>query len=276
MFNFLPTLLVDFTLPNFASPDIWLSLITLTFLEIVLGVDNIIFVSIVANQLPKAEQPKARNYGLVLALVFRLVLLLFIGFILSLDKPVVEIPFIKDHGAAIGLSVKDIILLLGGLFLIYKSTQEIGEKLEGHETDAHKAANTTLFGVILQICVVNIVFSFDSILTAMGMTPEVVIMMIAVVISIIVMMLFSGPISTFINQHPTMQMLALSFLILIGVMLVAEAFHQHVSKGYIYFAIAFSMGVEILNMRMRKANRAAVQLHSVHKERADLDALKHK
>ena len=276
MFNFLPTLLVDFTLPNFASPDIWLSLITLTFLEIVLGVDNIIFVSIVANQLPKAEQPKARNYGLVLALVFRLVLLLFIGFILSLDKPVVEIPFIKDHGAAIGLSVKDIILLLGGLFLIYKSTQEIGEKLEGHETDAHKAANTTLFGVILQICVVNIVFSFDSILTAMGMTPEVVIMMIAVVISIIVMMLFSGPISTFINQHPTMQMLALSFLILIGVMLVAEAFHQHVSKGYIYFAIAFSMGVEILNMRMRKANRAAVQLHSVHKERADLDALDHK
>ena len=160
--------------------------------------------------------------------------------------------------------------------MIYKSTQEIGEKLEGHETDAHKAANTTLFGVILQICVVNIVFSFDSILTAMGMTPEVVIMMIAVVISILVMMMFSGPISTFINQHPTMQMLALSFLILIGVMLVAEAFHQHVSKGYIYFAIAFSMGVEILNMRMRKANRATVKLNSVNKERADLDALENK
>jgi predicted tellurium resistance membrane protein TerC len=276
MFNFLPTLLVDLTLPNFASPDIWLSLITLTFLEIVLGVDNIIFVSIVANQLPKAEQPKARNYGLILALVFRLVLLLFIGFILSLDKPIVEVPFIKDHGTAVGLSIKDIILLFGGLFLIYKSTQEIGEKLEGHETDAHKAANTTLSGVIFQICIVNIVFSFDSILTAMGMTQEVVIMMIAVIISIVVMMMFSGPISTFINQHPTMQMLALSFLILIGVMLVAEAFHQHVSKGYIYFAIAFSMGVEILNMRMRKSNRAAVQLNSVHKERADLDALENK
>jgi predicted tellurium resistance membrane protein TerC len=266
MFNFLPTLLVDLTLPNFASPDIWLSLITLTFLEIVLGVDNIIFVSIVANQLPKAEQPKARNYGLVLALVFRLVLLLFIGFILSLDKPIFEVPFIREHGEAVGLSIKDIILLLGGIFLIYKSTQEIGEK----------AANTTLFGVILQICVVNIVFSFDSILTAMGMTSEVVIMMIAVVISILVMMQFSGPISTFINQHPTMQMLALSFLILIGVMLVAEAFHQHVSKGYIYFAIAFSMGVEILNMRMRKANRKTVKLNSVHQERADLKALDNK
>jgi predicted tellurium resistance membrane protein TerC len=276
MFNFLPTLLVDLTLPNFASPDIWLSLVTLTFLEIVLGVDNIIFVSIVANQLPKSEQPKARNYGLILALVFRLVLLLFIGFILSLDKPIVEVPFIKEHGEAVALSIKDIILLLGGIFLIYKSTQEIGEKLEGHETDAHKAANTTMFGVILQICVVNIVFSFDSILTAMGMTQEVVIMMIAVIISILVMMAFSTPISTFINKHPTMQMLALSFLILIGVMLIAEAFHQHVSKGYIYFAIAFSMGVEILNMRMRKSNRAAVQLHSVHKERADLNELEGK
>jgi predicted tellurium resistance membrane protein TerC len=272
MFNFLPTLLVDLTLPNFASVDVWLSIITLTFLEIVLGVDNIIFVSIVANQLPKAEQPKARNYGLILALVFRLVLLLFIGFILSLDKPIFEVPFIKEQGEAVGLSIKDIILLLGGIFLIYKSTQEIGEKLEGHETDAEKAANTTLFGVILQICIVNIVFSFDSILTAMGMTSEVVVMMIAVIISILVMMAFSGPISTFINQHPTMQMLALSFLILIGVMLVAEAFHQHVSKGYIYFAIAFSMGVEILNMRMRKANRKTVKLNSVHQERADLKA----
>ncbi|MDZ7878177.1 MAG: TerC family protein [Saprospiraceae bacterium] len=273
MFNILPTLLVDLTLPNFASPDMWLSLITLTFLEIVLGVDNIIFVSIVANQLPKAEQPKARNYGLILALVFRLVLLLFIGFILSLDKPIFELPFMTQDGAAVGLSIKDLILLFGGLFLIYKSTQEIGEKLEGHETDAHKAANNSLSSVIFQICVVNIVFSFDSILTAMGMTQEVAIMMIAVIISIAVMMMFSAPISTFINQHPTMQMLALSFLILIGVMLVAEAFHQHVSKGYIYFAIAFSMGVEILNMRMRKANRSAVKLNSVHKERAELDAL---
>ncbi len=271
LFNFLPTLLVDFTLPNFASPDIWLSLITLTFLEIVLGVDNIIFVSIVANQLPRAEQPKARNYGLMLALVFRLILLLGIGFILSLDKPILEVPFRANHGEPIGLSVKDLILLFGGLFLIYKSTQEIGEKLEGHNhSDGKKKANSTMASVIFQICVVNIVFSFDSILTAIGMTQEIVVMMIAVVISIFVMMIFSGPISTFINRHPTMQMLALSFLILIGVMLVAEAFHQHVSKGYIYFAIAFSLGVEVLNMRLRKkSDLPAVQLNSVHKEAAD-------
>ncbi len=271
LFNFLPTLLVDFTLPNFASPDIWLSLITLTFLEIVLGVDNIIFVSIVANQLPRAEQPKARNYGLMLALVFRLILLLGIGFILSLDKPILEVPFMTNHGEPIGLSVKDLILLFGGLFLIYKSTQEIGEKLEGHNhSDGKKKANSTMASVIFQICVVNIVFSFDSILTAIGMTQEIVVMMIAVIISIFVMMIFSGPISTFINRHPTMQMLALSFLILIGVMLVAEAFHQHVSKGYIYFAIAFSLGVEVLNMRLRKkSDLPAVQLNSVHKEAAD-------
>lgn len=271
LFNCLPTFLVDFTMPNFASPDIWLSLITLTFLEIVLGVDNIIFVSIVANQLPRAEQPKARNYGLTLALVFRLILLLGIGFILSLDKPILEVPYMTNHGEPIGLSVKDLILLFGGLFLIYKSTQEIGEKLEGHNhSDTKKKANSTMASVIFQICVVNIVFSFDSILTAIGMTQEIVVMMIAVVISIFVMMIFSGPISTFINKHPTMQMLALSFLILIGVMLVAEAFHQHVSKGYIYFAIAFSLGVEVLNMRLRKkSNLPSVQLNSVHKEAAD-------
>ena len=271
LFNFLPTLLVDFTMPNFASPDIWLSLLTLTFLEIVLGVDNIIFVSIVANQLPRNEQPKARNYGLMLALVFRLILLLGIGFILSLDKPILEVPFMTNHGEPIGLSVKDLILLFGGLFLIYKSTQEIGEKLEGHNhSNAKKKANSTMSSVIFQICVVNIVFSFDSILTAIGMTQEIVVMMIAVIASIFVMMIFSGPISTFINKHPTMQMLALSFLILIGVMLVAEAFHQHVSKGYIYFAIAFSLGVEVLNMRLRKkSDLPSVQLNSVHKEAAD-------
>ena len=271
LFNLLPTLLVDFSLPNFSSPDIWLSLVTLTFLEIVLGVDNIIFVSIVANQLPRNEQPKARNYGLMLALAFRLILLLGIGFILSLDKPVVQIPFINEHdGDPLGLSVKDIILMLGGIFLIYKSTQEIGEKLEGgNHSESEKATNTTLFSVILQICVVNIVFSFDSILTAIGMTQEIFVMMVAIIVSIGVMMVFSSAISSFINKHPTMQMLALSFLILIGVMLVAEAFHQHVSKGYIYFAIAFSLGVEVLNMRIRKKSNKAVQLNSVHKTAAE-------
>ena len=267
------TLLVDLSMPNFASADVWLSLLTLTFLEIVLGVDNIIFVSIVANQLPRAEQPKARNYGLILALVFRLVLLLGIGFILSLEEPFMHVPFIKENGLPIGLSIKDLILLAGGLFLMYKSTAEIGEKLEGHAEDVKTGKHATLTSIIVQICVVNIVFSFDSILTAIGMTQDITIMMIAVIISIMVMMAFSSPISTFINKHPTMQMLALSFLILIGVMLVAEAFHQHVSKGYIYFSIVFSLGVEMLNMRMRKSNRKTVQLNSVHKESADIKML---
>jgi predicted tellurium resistance membrane protein TerC len=247
--------LLDLTIPNFADSTVWLSLITLTFLEIVLGVDNIIFVSIVANQLPRSEQAKARNIGLILALAFRLVLLLGIGFILSLDEPVFKLDFIREHGQPLALSIKDFILLGGGLFLLYKSTQEIHEKLEGDAHEVKTKANTSLNSVIIQICIVNIVFSFDSILTAIGMTPDVVIMMIAVVLSIGVMMLFSEVVSKFINTHPTMQMLALSFLILIGMMLVAEAFHQHVSKGYIYFSIAFSMGVELLNMRMRKSSR---------------------
>jgi predicted tellurium resistance membrane protein TerC len=247
--------LLDLTLPNFADSTVWLSLITLTFLEIVLGVDNIIFVSIVANQLPRSEQGKARNIGLILALVFRLLLLLGIGFILSLNDPVFKLDFIKEHGQPLALSIKDFILLGGGLFLLYKSTQEIHEKLEGDLHEVKTKANTSMNSVIIQICIVNIVFSFDSILTAIGMTPDVVIMMIAVILSIGVMMLFSEVVSKFINTHPTMQMLALSFLILIGMMLVAEAFHQHVSKGYIYFSIAFSMGVELLNMRMRKSSR---------------------
>jgi predicted tellurium resistance membrane protein TerC len=247
--------LLDLTLPNFADSTVWLSLITLTFLEIVLGVDNIIFVSIVANQLPRSEQGKARNIGLILALIFRLLLLLGIGFILSLNNPIFKIDFIKEHGQPLAMSIKDFILLGGGLFLLYKSTQEIHEKLEGDHHEVKTKANTSMNSVIIQICIVNIVFSFDSILTAIGMTPDVVIMMIAVILSIGVMMMFSEVVSKFINTHPTMQMLALSFLILIGMMLVAEAFHQHVSKGYIYFSIAFSMGVELLNMRMRKSSR---------------------
>lgn len=245
-------LLVDYAFPNFASPDVWLSLLTLAFLEIVLGVDNIIFVSIVANQLPVKDRPKARNYGLLLALLFRLLLLFGIGWILSLNEPIFSVSFIKDHGLPIGISIKDLILMGGGLFLLYKSTQEIHEKLEGHSGEVKTKKGITMTNVIIQICIVNIVFSFDSILTAIGMTQDVMIMMIAVVSSIVVMMLFSNSVSNFINKHPTMQMLALSFLILIGVMLIVEGLHQHVSKGYIYFAIAFSMGVEILNMNLRK------------------------
>ena len=255
----LNSLLVDMSMPNFASSDMWLSLVTLTFLEIVLGVDNIIFVSIVANQLPSRDRAKARNYGLMLAMIFRLTLLLGIGFILSLDTPVLTLPFIQDHGVPMGLSYKDIILASGGIFLLYKSTMEIHHKLEGKSDEMKAKGGSAMTSVIIQICIVNIVFSFDSILTAMGMTQDVVVMMIAVVLSIFVMMAFSASISKFINTHPTMQMLAFSFLILIGVMLIAEGFHQHVSKGYIYFAIAFSLGVEVLNMRIRKAERHTVE-----------------
>ena len=265
----LNSLLVDLSMPNFASGDMWLSLVTLTFLEIVLGVDNIIFVSIVANQLPQREQAKARNYGLILAMVFRLLLLLGIGFILSLDEAVLTVPFIQDHGVPIGLSYKDMILAAGGVFLLYKSTMEIHHKLEGKSEEVKAKGSSTMTSVIIQICVVNIVFSFDSILTAMGMTQDVAVMMIAVIISILVMMAFAGPISKFINTHPTMQMLALSFLILIGVMLIAEGFHQHVSKGYIYFAIAFSLGVEVLNMRIRKSGSHTVELNPVAKNVKD-------
>ncbi len=261
----LNTLLVDLSLPDFASADVWISLITLTFLEIVLGVDNIIFVSIVANQLAHKNQAKARNYGLILAMAFRLILLLGIGFILSLDEPILTIPVLKEDGTALGLSFKDMILAAGGLFLLYKSTMEIHHKLEGKTEEIQSKANATMTSVIVQICIVNIVFSFDSILTAMGMTKIVSVMMIAVIISILVMMAFAGPISKFINTHPTMQMLALSFLILIGVMLIAEGFHQHVSKGYIYFAIAFSLGVEMLNLRLRKTTTSVVRLNAVAK-----------
>ncbi len=254
-----------FHLPDFSSPEIWVSLLALTFLEIVLGIDNIIFVSIVANRLPQQQQARARSIGLMLAMGFRLVLLLLIGWILSLDKPLFELPF-GAHGEPLMLSIKDLILVGGGIFLLYKSTVEIHHKLEGKSGHGQSKTKATMSAVVGQIILVNIVFSFDSILTAIGMTKEVMIMMIAVVLSVGFMMLFSGPISHFINTHPTMQMLALSFLVLIGVLLVAEGFHQHVSKGYVYFAIAFSMSVELLNMRMRRKQREAVQLHGALEE----------
>ncbi len=234
------------------TTEIFISLITLTFLEIVLGVDNIIFVSIVAQQVEHSQQAKARNYGLLLAMGFRLLLLLGVGFILSLEEPLFQLPDFGIFDLPIQISFKDIILIGGGVFLLYKSTLEIHSKLEGEEEEIKSKKKMSLAQVILQICVVNIVFSFDSILTAIGMTKIIWVMMVAVVLSIGVMMVFSAAISKFINTHPTMQMLALSFLILIGVMLIAEGFHQHVSKGYLYFSIAFSLGVELLNMRLHK------------------------
>ena len=254
------------------SPEAWISLLTLTFLEIVLGVDNIIFVSIVANKLPITEQPRARNLGLVLAMIFRVVLLFFIGFIISLKAPLFTIPFITDHetGLAHGMSIKDLILMAGGLFLMTKSVSEIHHKLEGETEETKNQTANSLTSVMVQIALVNVVFSFDSILTAIGLTEEIAVMMLAVIISMGIMMLFSGAVSNFINKHPTMQLLALSFLILIGVMLLAESLGQHVPKGYIYFGIFFSLGVEMLNMRYRK-KQTPVQLHGVLDDAQDED-----
>lgn len=262
------SLMMWMSMPDFSSPEIWISLLTLTFLEVVLGIDNIIFISIVANKLPEGEQARARNLGLSLALIFRILLLLGITWIISLTNPLFSIPAFFNGMEPIDISVKDLILLLGGLFLIAKSTSEIHHKLEGHSDQEKKVSvKATMGAILVQIVLVDLVFSFDSILTAIGLVKEVVIMIIAVVISILIMMAYAGPVSRFINKHPTLQMLALSFLILIGVMLVMEGFHQHVSKGYIYFAIAFSLIVETLNMRLRK-RQSPVQLHGIQEEAA--------
>ncbi|GAB3986536.1 TerC family protein [Spirosoma daeguense] len=239
-----------------------ISLLTLTFLEIVLGIDNIIFISIAANKLAPQDQPKARNIGLILAMAFRLVLLMGISFVISLSKPFTHIDAGWFKAAFTGQSL---ILFGGGLFLLYKATSEIHHKLEGgHQEEATGGkSKTTISSVVTQIAITNIVFSIDSILTAIGLTQNVAIMMIAVVLSIVIMMFFAGPVGKFVNEHPTIQMLGLAFLIMIGFMLVAEGAHLSevvifdqevgaVPKGYLYFAIAFSLLVEFLNIRLRK------------------------
>lgn len=241
--------------PDFADPSVWISLLTLSFLEIILGIDNIIFISIVSNKLPEGQQKRARSIGLMLAMVFRVILLLAITSIIKLTEPVFTIGLIRqDNDEPLGISWKDIILIAGGLFLLVKSTLEIHHKLEkpGGTAPDGKAVYTTLGSVIVQIILVDAVFSFDSILTAIGLVENVIVMIIAVVISMMVMLAFSGAISRFINNHPTLQMLALAFLIAIGILLIAEGFHQKISKNYVYSAIAFSLVVELLNMRLRK------------------------
>ena len=235
-----------------SNPDALIGLVTLTFMEIVLGIDNIIFISIVASKLPASEQGRARNIGLMLALVFRILLLLSITWIVGLKDPlfVLDLPW---GVADFGVTGRDLILMAGGLFLIAKSTTEIHSKLEGEEEEEGvKKAPKSLPSVIVQIVLVDIVFSFDSILTAVGLVDNVVIMIIAVIISMGIMLAFAKYIADFVNKHPTIKMLALSFLIMIGFMLVLEALHQHVPKGYIYFAMFFSLLVEMLNMRLRK------------------------
>ncbi|PRY09882.1 putative tellurium resistance membrane protein TerC [Pontibacter ummariensis] len=236
----------------FANPDTWISLLTLTFMEVVLGIDNIVFISIVVGRLPQEEQGKGRVIGLGLALVFRVILLLFISWIVGASAPLfnVNLPFTEEE---FPVSWRDIILFGGGLFLLAKSTTEIHGKLEGEEEGHGNAkAQVTLSKVLVQIVLIDIVFSFDSILTAVGLAEEVIIMIIAVVFAMIIMLIFAKAVSDFVNKHPTVKMLALSFLILIGVMLIVEALHQHIPKGYIYFAMFFSLMVEVLNMQLRK------------------------
>jgi predicted tellurium resistance membrane protein TerC len=242
-------------IPDFANPAVWISMLTLSFLEIVLGIDNIIFISIVAGKLPKHQQRRARNLGLLLAMFFRIGLLLSITWIIGLKDPVIMIPPLKGiWEGQIGLSYKDLILITGGLFLIVKSTLEIHNKLSKNETVAAKESRKTVgfASVIFQIILVDAVFSFDSILTAVGLVDNVIIMIIAVIVSIVIMMLFSGPVTRIINAHPTLQMLALSFLVVIGVVLIAGGLHQEISKSIIYSCLGFSLIVEILNIRLRK------------------------
>jgi len=236
-----------------------IALLTLTLLEVVLGIDNIIFISIVSNKLPSENQKKARNIGLSMALIFRIGLLLGITYLAKFTQPLFSV---MSHD----FSARDLILSAGGLFLIFKSTLEIGHKMEGVEGEKESKVSATLFSVISQIIVLDIIFSFDSILTAVGLTDVVLLMIIAVVIAMIIMMIFSGKISDFIHKHPTLEILALSFLILIGFMLIIESIHYHVPKGYIYFAVFFSLLVEVVNMRVRK-KKDPVPLHRRYTEK---------
>ncbi len=228
------------------SSELIIAFLTLTFLEIVLGIDNIIFISIVTNKLPEEQQDKARRIGLLLAMGFRVLLLLGITWLIGFSEPLFSV-------ADMAFSGRDLILLAGGLFLLGKSTMEIHHKVEGVESRPGIESKKASFGsTLMQIVLLDLVFSFDSILTAVGLTQNIPVMIAAVVASILVMMVFATRISDFINKHPSLQILALSFLMLIGFMLAIEAFEQHVPKGYIYFAVFFSMAVEMLNMRYRK------------------------
>lgn len=243
------------------NPEIWISLITLTFLEIVLGIDNIIFISILAGKLPAHQQGNARRLGLALALVTRVLLLIGLAWVVKLETPLIQTEFFSHK---IAISGRDIILILGGLFLLGKSTFEIHEKLEGVDGEVTKRIEPRFLSVIFQIMLLDIVFSLDSVITAVGMVKQVPVMVAAVVLAMIFMLLFVDAIGNFVDRHPTIKMLALSFLILIGCMLVAEGFHREIPKGYIYFAMAFAVGVEMLNMKLRaKAQR--VELHQPYR-----------
>jgi predicted tellurium resistance membrane protein TerC len=236
-----------------SDPNAWAALVTLTVLEIVLGIDNIIFISILAGRLPAAQQGQGRIVGLSLAMISRILLLCSISWVMQLSATLFTV-FGQE------ISGRDVILIVGGLFLLAKSTHEIHNRLEGEE-DGHAAGGrASLTSVLLQIFLLDVVFSLDSVITAVGMAEDLAIMVLAIVIAVGVMMVLSGPISRFVDTHPTIKILALSFLLLIGVTLIAEGFGQHISKGYIYFAMAFSVFVEMINLRVR-ARTAPVKLH---------------
>ncbi len=242
-----------------ADPQIWIALATLTVLEIVLGIDNIVFISILSGRLPAGDQKRARRIGLLLAMVMRVGLLLTLSWVIGLTAPLFRVLGEEISG-------RDLILLLGGLFLLAKSTHEIHSKLEGEAGHASARVAPSFRSVIFQILLLDIVFSLDSVITAVGMVEQVWVMIVAVVIAVGFMILFAEPISAFVENHPTVKMLALSFLILIGVTLIAEGLDQHIPKGYIYFAMAFSVGVEMLNLRLRKTTVPPVELRGAYEK----------
>ena len=240
-----------FTFEWITDPEIWASLITLMALEIVLGIDNLVFISILASRLPEHQQSKARKVGLALALVSRLLLLATLAWIVGLTAPFVTI-------GKFGLSWRDVILIAGGLFLLWKATVEIHAEMEGAEDEKGPAKAATTFGAIVtQIAIIDIVFSLDSVITAVGMADQLWVMVVAVIAAVIVMLVASDPLASFIEAHPTVKMLALSFLLLIGVILIADGMHLHIPKGYVYFALGFSVMVEALNTWVRRRRRAA-------------------
>jgi predicted tellurium resistance membrane protein TerC len=240
-----------------ADPQVWIALTTLTVLEVVLGIDNVVFISILAGRLPAAQQQRARRIGLLLAMFTRVGLLLTLSWIIRLTAPLFSI-------LGQDISGRDLILLTGGLFLLAKSTHEIHQKLEGEQGHASARVHPTFRSVVIQILLLDIVFSLDSVITAVGMVDEVWIMIVAVVIAVGFMIFFAEAISGFVERHPTVKMLALSFLLLIGVTLIAEGLDQHIPKGYIYFAMAFSVGVEMLNLRLRKTTTPPVDLRDAY------------
>ena len=244
----------------FLTADGLIALVTLTVLEVVLGIDNVIFISILAGKLPKEQQEKARRIGLMAAMGMRILLLMSIAWIVRLTAPLFTLPVV-DHP----VSGRDLILIIGGLFLLYKATHEIHDKLEGEEGHVKARVAATLSAVITQIMLLDIVFSLDSVITAVGMADDLAVMVAAVVIAVGVMMFAAGPVSNFVEAHPTVKVLALSFLLLIGVSLIADGFGAHIPKGYIYFAMGFSIFVEVINLRMAKKGKA-VKLHDGYRE----------